>query len=72
MLDGPSRVDWGERGEKSFVMGSGDFAMFRRGVIPRAQNVAGSKSCSFVVLRIGAGETVVNVDGPGPNVEIEA
>jgi uncharacterized RmlC-like cupin family protein len=69
VLTGSIRVDWGSQGEKSFVMKPGDFAMFKRGVIHRAQNVEGSDICRFVVVRIGAGETVVNVGGPGPNVE---
>lgn len=69
ILDGKIRVDWGVKGEKSLVMGPGDFAFFRRGVIHCAQLVDGSEACRFVVVRIGQGETVVNVDGPGPNVD---
>lgn len=68
MLKGEIRVDWGEKGEKSFVIGPGEFAFFKRGVIHRAQIIDDNDACSFVVVRIGAGETVVNVDGPGPNV----
>jgi len=69
MLEGAIRVDWGADGEKSFVMRPGDFGFFRQGVIHRAQLVEGSERCSFAVVRIGMGETVVNVDGPGPNVK---
>jgi uncharacterized RmlC-like cupin family protein len=72
VLEGSIRVDWGSKGEKSFVMVPDDFAMFKRGVIHRAQNVEGSDICRFVVVRIGAGETVVNVDKPGPNVIVSA
>ena len=67
MLAGAIRVDWGELGEKSFVIAPGEFAFFKRGVIHRAQIVDDSDACRFVVVRIGEGETVVNVDGPGPN-----
>lgn len=69
VLTGHIRVDWGEQGEKSFEMGPGDFAFFRRGVIHCAQLIGDSDRCSFVAVRVGEGETVVNVDGPGPNVE---
>lgn len=68
MLTGQIRVDWGENGEKSFLIGPGDFAFFRRGVIHRAKVINGDEDCSFAVVRIGKGETVLNVDGPGPNV----
>jgi len=67
MIAGQIRVDWGEQGEKSFVIGPGEFALFRRGVIHRAQILDGEEDVRFSVVRIGAGETVVNVDGPGPN-----
>jgi len=68
MLEGEIRVDWGEQGEKSFNMKPGDFAFFRRGVIHRAKVINGDQDCRFVVVRLGYGETVENVDGPGPNV----
>ncbi len=68
VLSGRIRVDWGEHGEKSFEMGPGDFGFYRKGVIHCAQLVGDSESCSFVVVRVGEGETVINTDGPGPNV----
>ena len=71
MLKGVIRVDWGDEGEKSFEIGPGDFAFFRRGVIHCAQIVDGNDECTFAVVRIGEGETVVNVDGPGPRVVTE-
>ena len=67
MLEGEIRVDWGAQGEKSFVMGPGDFAFFRRGVIHRAEVLKSDDDARFIAIRIGEGETVVNVDGPGPN-----
>ncbi|MBY5989144.1 MULTISPECIES: cupin domain-containing protein [Roseovarius] len=68
MLNGEIRVDWGEKGEKSFTLAPGDFAFFRRGVIHRAQILESDGDCRFLVVRLGAGDTVENVDGPGPNV----
>lgn len=69
MLKGQIRVDWGEQGEKSFFINPGDFAFFRRGVIHRAKVIEGDEDCTFAVVRIGNGETVLNVDGPGPNID---
>ena len=71
MLDGSIRVDWGETGEKSVDMHPGDFAFIKRGAIHRAQLINDSKSCSFAVVRIGLGETVINVDGPGPTIDTD-
>lgn len=67
MLNGEIRVDWGVSGERSFTLKPGDFAFFRRGVIHRAQILECDGDCNFVVVRLGQGETVENVDGPGPN-----
>ncbi len=68
MIAGQIRVDWGEEGEKSFVIGPGEIALFRRGVIHRAQIIDAEEDVRFMVVRTGSGETVMNVDGPGPNV----
>ena len=65
MLAGRIRVDWGAAGEKSFEVGPGEYAFFRRGVIHRAQILEGRENCRYVFVRIGKGESVVNVDGPG-------
>ena len=70
MTEGQIRVDHGEDGEKSFLIGPGEFAFFRRGVIHRAQIIDGDEDVRFMVVRMGAGETVVNVDGPGPTVSL--
>lgn len=70
MLTGRIRVDWGERGDRSFVIGPGEFAFIGRGVIHRAEVVDGDGDSTFVAVRVGSGETVVNVDGPGPNAPL--
>ena len=65
MLEGRIRVDWGPVGEKSFEMGPGDYAFFGRKVIHRAQIIDAPEDCRYVFVRIGHGESVINVDGPG-------
>lgn len=65
MLEGKIRVDWGEDGEKSIEMGPGDYAFFGRKVIHRAQIIDAPEDCKYVFVRIGNGESVINVDGPG-------
>ena len=65
MLEGRIRVDWGDDGEKSFVMGPGDYGFFGRKVIHRAQVIDAPENCRFLFVRLGEGESVVNVDGPG-------
>lgn len=65
MLEGRIRVDWGENGEMSFEMGPGDYAFFGRKVIHRAQIIDVPEDCRYVFVRIGQGESVVNVEGPG-------
>ena len=65
MLAGRIRVDWGIDGKTTFEIGPGEYAFFRRGVIHRAQILEGADDCRYVFVRIGSGESVVNVDGPG-------
>lgn len=65
MLEGRIRVEWGENGEKSFEMGAGDYGFFGRKVIHRAQIIDAPENCRFLFVRLGKGESVVNVDAPG-------
>jgi len=37
---------------------------------PLAKVLQGDEDCTFAVVRLGQGETVINVDGPGPNVDV--
>ena len=68
MIHGEIRVDWGADGGNSFTMGPGDFAYFKRGAIHRAQVISEDNTSRFVAFRVGQGNTVVNVDGPGPTI----
>ena len=65
MLEGRIRVDWGEHGEKSFELGPGDYGFFGRKVIHRAQIIDAPENCRYVFVRLGEGESIENVDGPG-------
>ena len=65
MLSGRIRVDHGPHGEKSFEIGAGDYAFFPRGMIHRAQILEGGDEVRYVFVRLGSGESVYNVDGPG-------
>lgn len=64
MLSGRIRVDWGDNGEKNFELAAGDYAFFPRGAIHRAQILEG-EDVRYMFVRIGNGESVINVDGPG-------
>jgi mannose-6-phosphate isomerase-like protein (cupin superfamily) len=64
MLSGRIRVDFGENGDKSFEMGKGDYAYFPRKAVHRCQIIEGGNDVRYVFVRIGEGETVVNVNGP--------
>jgi uncharacterized RmlC-like cupin family protein len=65
MLSERIRVDWGDRGEKSFEIGKGDYPYFPRRAIHRCQILEGGDDVHYVFVRVGHGPTVVNVDGPG-------
>lgn len=65
MLSGRIRVDHGATGEDSFELGTGDYAFFPRGAIHRAQILEGGENVHYVFMRLGTGESVVNVDEPG-------
>lgn len=65
MLSGRIRVDFGENGDESFEIGEGDYAYFPRRAIHRCQILEGGDNVHYVFVRVGSGETVVNVDAPG-------
>lgn len=65
MLSGRIRVDYGESGEQSFEIGKGDYAYFPRQAIHRCQIIEGDDNVHYVFVRLGEGETLLNVDGPG-------
>lgn len=64
MLSGRIRVDYGEGGTKSFEIGKGDYAFFPRRAIHRCQILEAPEEVRYVFVRVGKGETVVNVTEP--------
>ncbi|MFD9900965.1 cupin domain-containing protein [Mesorhizobium sp. NPDC059025] len=64
MLSGRIRVDFGMNGRESFEIGKGDYAFFPRRAIHRCQIIEGGNDVHYVFVRVGEGETVVNVEGP--------
>jgi uncharacterized RmlC-like cupin family protein len=67
LISGRCRIDYGAKGEKSYVMSAGDFGFFGQGVIHRVQ-ILDDGRCDYVFIRLGEGESVIPVDGPGPRV----
>lgn len=67
LISGRCRIDSGADGKTSTEMNAGDFGFFGKGVIHRVQ-ILDDGRCDYVFVRLGAGESVVAVDGPGPRV----
>lgn len=67
LISGRCRIEWGENGEKSYIMSGGDFGFFGKGVIHRVQIIDDGR-CDYVFIRLGDGESVVAVDKPGKRV----
>ena len=51
MIAGEIRVDWGEEGEKSFLISPGEIALFRRGDIHRGQIIGAEEDVRFMLVR---------------------
>jgi RimJ/RimL family protein N-acetyltransferase/uncharacterized RmlC-like cupin family protein len=71
LLSGRCRIDHGVSGELSTIMSAGDFGFFGKGVIHRVQ-VLDDGRCDYVFFRLGNGESVVRVAGPGSRVDVSA
>lgn len=67
LISGRCRIDSGADGATSTEMSAGDFGFFGKGVIHRVQ-ILDDGRCDYVFVRLGEGESVVAVDGPGPRV----
>ena len=67
LISGRCRLDEGAQGEKSTIMSVGDFCLMGKGVVHRVQLLDEGR-CDYVFFRLGKGESVVAVDGPGPRV----
>jgi uncharacterized RmlC-like cupin family protein len=63
VLSGALRMEFGPGGTEVIDAGPGDFVFVAAGAVHRESNPTGEAS-EIVVVRSGAGEPVVNVDGP--------
>jgi uncharacterized RmlC-like cupin family protein len=63
VLTGSLRMEFGAGGQGSFDAGPGDFVFVGKEIVHRESNPSGEEA-TFVVVRAGEGEAVVNVDGP--------
>ena len=63
---GTAHVEYGPGGSLSADAGPGDFMLIPRGLVHREGTAAGSAGVEAVLVRVGSGELVTNVDGPEP------
>jgi uncharacterized RmlC-like cupin family protein len=65
VVDGTFRVESGPGGRDVVEAVAGDFTLIPKGVVHREANPAETPS-RLVVIRVGTGEPVTNVEGPDP------
>jgi mannose-6-phosphate isomerase-like protein (cupin superfamily) len=65
VLRGAMEFEFGDRGD-TIAVNAGDFCHVPKGVIHRERPRPGERA-ELVLVRIGTGPTVVNVDGPSPD-----
>lgn len=63
---GEARFEFGPDGSLGVDAGPGDYVLIPRGLIHREGTAAGSNGFEAVLVRVGHGELVTNVDGPEP------
>jgi uncharacterized RmlC-like cupin family protein len=63
---GTMHIEYGPGGSLSADAGPGDFLLIPRGLVHREGSAAGSTGVEAVIVRVGSGEPVTNVDGPDP------
>jgi uncharacterized RmlC-like cupin family protein len=66
VLRGDIVIEFGPGGTQAVTAGSGDFLRIGRDVVHREGTVAGSTGVEVVLVRVGHGDPVTNVDGPDP------
>ncbi len=66
VISGSARVEYGPGGTLGDDAGPGDFVLIPRGLVHREGTSAGSNGVEAVLVRVGQGELVTNVDGPDP------
>jgi len=65
VLEGSARLDFGPGRRESVAGTAGDLAVVPRGVVHREANTGAGENAALIV-RVGEGDPVVNVDGPDP------
>src|SRR5262249_47187556 len=65
VVSGYLRMEFGPGGAETFDAGPGDFVYVAKGAVHREGNPS-QEPADTVVVRAGAGESVINVDGPDP------
>jgi uncharacterized RmlC-like cupin family protein len=63
---GRARFEFGPGGAIGVDAGPGDYVLIPRGLVHREGSAEGSNGFEAVIVRIGRGELVTNVDGPEP------
>lgn len=66
VIAGSAHIEYGPGGSLSADAGAGDFMSIPRGLVHREGTVAGSGGLQAVLVRVGHGELVTNLDGPEP------
>ena len=66
VVSGTAHLEYGPGGTLSADADAGDFLLVPRGLVHREGTAAGSKGVRAVLVRVGHGELVTNVDGPDP------
>lgn len=66
VVAGSATIESGPGGRIRDEAGAGDFVLIPRGLIHREGTAAGSHGVEAVLVRVGEGEPVTNVDGPEP------
>ena len=66
VVSGSATVESGPGGREKTEAEAGDFVLIPRGLIHREGTAVGSHGVEAVLVRVGEGEIVTNVDGPEP------
>jgi uncharacterized RmlC-like cupin family protein len=66
VVAGSATVESGPGGRVRTQADAGDFILIPRGLVHREGTAKGSQGVEAVLVRVGEGEIVANVDGPDP------
>ena len=66
VVSGSARIEYGPGGHLGDDAGPGDFVLIPRGIVHREGTSIGSNGVQAVLVRLGHGELVTNVEAPDP------